>query len=346
LVELWQELLNTSPIGIGEDFFALGGHSMLAVQLMAGIERELGHRLPVTALFQHGTIEGLARALRQEVPHPSRSLVPLRTAGSRPPIFWVHPGGGGILSYARLVHHLGPEQPAFAFQARGLFGEHAALDDCTAMAVIYLEELRQQRPEGPYRLGGWSLGGVIAWEMARQLRAAGQTVEVVILLDTYLPGPEAHPERMESLELLTGLALQLGVEPGELALDPRQIRGQSPAELLPALLDQAHEAGVVPREFTLAELQRVYEVFLANLRAAAAYDPQPQVARVLLFQTEDSSADRREQEADRWRRLALGGLQVFTASGDLDSMLSDPHAEPLARQLSTGLEGPGRSTEP
>jgi amino acid adenylation domain-containing protein len=347
LCRIWQEVLGVRWVGVDENFFALGGHSMLAVRLMAGIERELGRRLPITTLFQASTVESLAWFLRQGMGAPSsRSLVEIRASGTRPPMFWVHPGGGGVLCYARLAHHLGADQPFYALQARGLSGEAPPRDDFTTMAAAYIAELREIQPAGPYWLGGWSLGGLIAFEMARQLRQEGQEIASLVLLDTHLPDPGLLPERMGARQLLAALALQIGVDPGELAAAQEELAELPAAEQLQPLLERAHRAGVATTDFSLADLRRLHETFVANLRAAASYQPRPLDVPILLFQADETRPiEHRGVDSSSWASLARGAITVMAAPGDHYSMLREPHAELLAQLLREENPARGRSSQ-
>src|SRR5262249_7737035 len=146
-------------------------------------------------------------------PSPRPALVAMRP-GSGPPVVWVHPGGGGILCYAGLARHLDGGRPLYGVQARGLDGEAPPRDDLAAMAASYVAGLRALQPAGPYRLAGWSLGGLIAWEMACRLRQAGEEIHPLILVDAHLPGPVLDPRQLGTRQLVAGLALQLGLAPG------------------------------------------------------------------------------------------------------------------------------------
>ena len=187
LVELWQEVMTLDRVGIHENFFELGGHSLLAVRLFALIEKNFGKRLPLATLFQAPTIAQLAASLTDEDTPRWSSLVPIQTEGARPPFFCVHAVGGNVLEYYNLALNLGKDQPFYALQSRGLNGEapHSTIED---MAAHYLKEIRQLQPEGPYFIGGRSLGGMIAYEMACQLRDGGEEVALVALLDSYPVG--------------------------------------------------------------------------------------------------------------------------------------------------------------
>jgi amino acid adenylation domain-containing protein len=335
LTQIWQELLSLPSVGSGDDFFELGGHSMLVVLLMARIEREFGRRLPAAILFRAPTVEALARILRQEAGEslPQRSLVAIRPSGARPPVYWVHPGGGGVLCYSRVAHHLGSDQPSYALQARALSsGAEPPGEDISAMAAAYVEELRAFQPAGPYRLGGWSLGGLIAYEMAQQLRRDGEEIHPLILIDTHPADPEYHPDRLGNRRLFATFARQIGVDPAGIVPSGVSLEGQEADDLLEPLLQWAQDARALPSDFSRDDLRRLFAIFAANLRAAAAYQLQPLDGRLVVFLASETLAER-ESIVNTWRSLARRGVEAVDVPGDHYTMLQDPQVVDLARRV-------------
>ena len=185
LVQLWEELLGTRGIGIRDDFFDVGGHSLLAARLVFRIQTTFGRNLPVATLLHSSTIEQLAAVLRapenREVWDP---LVMLQSGlPTRPPMFFVHGAFGDVLCYSDLAQALGPDQPCYVLQAIGLDGVREPLDCVEDMAAEYIQEIRDIQPTGPYCLAGFSIGGTIAFEMARQLVEAGEEVPILGVFD-------------------------------------------------------------------------------------------------------------------------------------------------------------------
>ena len=170
LLRLWRRLFHREDIGRHDNFFELGGHSLLAARLTTEIDKLLGCKLPIAALFQSPTVESLTRRLTGEnwAP-PWRSLVPLQPLGAKPPFFLVHGWGGDVFVFLGLAQHLAPDQPAYGLQAVGLDGSSPRHATVETMAAHYVQEIRSFQPEGPYYLGGYSMGGLVAFEMAQQL---------------------------------------------------------------------------------------------------------------------------------------------------------------------------------
>lgn len=185
---IWTRILGIEQIGVLDSFFELGGDSLLALRLVTRIEEQLGVNLPLAALIHEPDIAHMA-ALIESGGHNElwRPLVALQPHGSQPPFFAVHGVHGNILFWRDLVSHLGPNQPFYALQSRGIDGFQEPLRSIPAMAEWYIREIKTVQPQGPYYLGGYSLGGEIAFEMARQLQAMGEQVAFLVLLDTMNP---------------------------------------------------------------------------------------------------------------------------------------------------------------
>jgi FkbH-like protein len=185
LCSLWQDLLRLQRIGIHDDFFQLGGTSLLAVRFFAQLRKITGTNLPLLTLFKAPTVAQLAEILEAgQLTKPSPSLVALQSNGSRPALVLVHGAGGGKLwGYANLATKLGTDQPLYAFQPQGA-DKPLSIEE---MARTYIDELRLMQPRGPYYLGGYCFGGYVAYEMARQLHLAGEGVGLVALIDAAAP---------------------------------------------------------------------------------------------------------------------------------------------------------------
>jgi aspartate racemase len=188
LVGIWEKVLGIKPIGVKDNFFELGGDSLQAVRLFTETERAFKQKLPIVSLLKTPTIEELAKQMFSEQKSWLwRSLVPIQTNGSKPPLFLVHARGTSVMLYRELAKYLGSEQPVYALQPRGLNGEEKPFKRVEDMARYYIQEIKTIQPEGSYCLGGYSLGGIIAFEMAQQLTQQGEKISLLALLDCQGP---------------------------------------------------------------------------------------------------------------------------------------------------------------
>ncbi len=330
LVQIWEELFGIHPIGVRDDFFELGGHSLLAVRLLAEIQSRFDCDLPLRTLLAEATVEGLARRLAGVAANAWSPLVALQPRGSRPPLFCIHSGGGGVLSYVGLARHLGEDQPVYALEARGLEAGQEPLATVAEMADLYLEALRGLRPAGPYCLAGWSFGGYVAYDMAQRIRASGGEVAVLALLDTAV----WRWGTRQDAELLADL---LGERFPGLELDEMQRCG-SRDELLAHLVRRAKELALVPPGFEVEQARRMFAVHRRHHDAAAAYTPAPYPGRLTLVRGRGGWPEWAEDRSLGWGDLALGGVEILEVSGGHTNLLDPPHDREVAARLRQCLD--------
>ena len=202
LTQIWERVLGIESIGIQDNFFDLGGHSLIALRLLTEIERIWQRNIPLSIFLKAPTIQKFAEVLQQTELTDWSAVVPIQAKGSKPPLFCIHPLGGNILEYNSLGYHLGDQHPVYGLQARGLDGNLSPLNQIEAMATYYIEEIRRIQPEGPYYLLGYSFGGLVAFEMAQQLQAQAQQVGLLALLDTSSPNlPEIRPSWIKAIQI-------------------------------------------------------------------------------------------------------------------------------------------------
>ena len=319
LTKIWAAVLSKESIGIRDNFFDLGGHSLLAARLMHRIEQTLGQRLPLAALLQAPTVEQFAALLRQEGWSASwSSLVAIQAEGSRPPFFCVHGVGGNVVGFRDLARHMGPEQTFYALQPQGLDGQRPCLTSVPEMAERYLREIRRVQPEGPYRIGGYSFGGLVAYEMAQQLRAQEQEVSLLALFDTYPGKMESRASQMRNLSKLPlKEALLFLVKKGSFVM--MTLRKRLELQMLPRALRNVRQACAA---------------------AAAGYDVQPYDGQVTLFRVKEKSAGSLDDPYAIWWRVAAGGVDLREISGDHLSLLKEPQVRLLAEELNDALDHP------
>jgi len=343
LARIWSSVLGIASIGIHENFFEMGGHSLLAVRLFAAIEKQFGKRLPLATLFRAPTVRELSALLENNLSVELSTVVPVQPLGSRPPFFCVHAVGGNVLEYYDLALHLGLDQPFYGLQSRGLTGATPPDTRIDQMAAHYLAELRQVQPEGPYYLGGRSLGGIIAYEMACQLRSLGETVALVALLDSYPVGYDRLLANGSLLKSRTQRVLR------RVAAHISNLRSLPAREKAAYVLQKSKYGPVQVKSKLWRTVYRVYQnrgrdlprslqdVEQFNWMAAREYTPTVFEGQVTLFW---ASKDLRAKfdMVEGWRTLARGGINLREVPGTHLDLIKQPHVAELARQLNECLQ--------
>ena len=325
LARIWEELLHVEP-DMRDNFFDLGGHSLLVVSLLARVERVTGKRLHVADIFKAPTIESLALLLRDEVDLSATTpLVAIQPEGSLTPVFFVHPAGGSVGAYFALARAIGSERPFYALEGT-LAGNTRRQVELVARS--YVDAIRAVRSDGPYLLGGWSSGGVVAFEMARQLQASGADVALVVLLDS---GPPGVVDTNDSVSLLAGFAGNLGIP---INLVSEELLRSGTETQLHWLLDQAHRSQALPPDLSLDDLRRQFDLYLADIEAVRNYHPPAGSFPLLLLRAAD---DEFPEMIERWSRLSSNKLEVHNVPGDHVTMIGAQHIATLAEVLRNRL---------
>ena len=335
LCEIWEKLLKVSPIGINDNFFSVGGHSLLALRLVAEVQQRFERTLPLAVLFERGTIKELAKMLREQIAPPESTLVEIQPQGERPPVFFVHVGSGNVLCYLDLARHVGLDQPFYAIQDPTLSGAMPQFESIEATAAHYIECIRAAQASGPYMIGGWSFGGLVAFEMARQLNTAGEEVSLLAILDSGTPEIEREFEkRSDDAMLLAILAHEM-----YLPVTADELRQLEPEQRLHFVADHMNRAGLIFDN--AAEVVRgQLDTFKYRNRVTIGYDPGPYAGSISLF----VAADREPDQADYpdviegWRKLALGGLEVFSVPGAHHEIGREPNVQVVAAQLRRSID--------
>ncbi|HEY6052049.1 MAG TPA: thioesterase domain-containing protein, partial [Thermoanaerobaculia bacterium] len=332
------DVLGLEQVGVHDNFFDLGGHSLLAVAVISRIEKEFGRPVGLAAIFRAPTVAELALTFGEKRRSGRRtpSLVAVQPLGSRPPFFCVH-ANTGIVHYRLLARSVGPDQPFYGLQSQGLDGARAPYETVEEMAAHYVREIQGVQPEGPYYLGGYSFGGKVAFEMARQLAQQGQKTAFLGFFDTFNLPITPGPTRLEIARRRTRVHIA--------ALRTAGIRGKASyllgrAQTLRSLAVRALSRAGDVFFHPLRRAQR--KVLRANSRAAARYVPGFYDGRATIFRAMDRTEDLRERLRTYphlgWERLCGGGVELVEVPGGHSSLLEEEaNVRALGRRLGEAL---------
>ncbi|BAY66482.1 amino acid adenylation domain-containing protein [Calothrix brevissima NIES-22] len=354
LAEIWSEILNIYPLGIRDDFFDLGGHSLLAVQLMAKIEQQFGKVLPLATLFQNSTIEHLASLLRQPIDVFSwSSLVPIQPKGSQQPFFCIPGAGGNPLYLYNLAHHLGREQPFYALQALGLDGESTPHTSIEEMAAYYIQAIQSVQSEGPYFLGGHSLGGMVAFEMACQLQKLGHQVALLALIDCGAPEDTDNlkiaqqNKEIDDADWLYEIGFLFEQFYGSsLDISYEVLQSLTKNAQLQYFQERLQIANLLPADIGLKQLRGLMQVYKTNMQIVYATSEiyTNKITCFLSSELEDISADNSEELADTrldWSKFSAQPLDIYFVPGNHATMLNEPNVQVLAEHLKNCIKNTG-----
>jgi thioesterase domain-containing protein len=342
LVQIWEEVLSVHPIGIHDNFFELGGHSFLALRLLGQIQQRLGQQLLLVSLFEGATIHQLAQLLQKQTPQkPKSPLEPIQPAGSKPPFFCVHEITGSVLGYVNLARRLGLEQPFYGLQTPDFGADRRPYETLQEMAADYIKELRKLQPEGPYHLGGWSSGGLVAFEMAQQLTRDAHEVALLALIDTAVPSQNGN-EEYDDASLLVGLA-----RIHNLSISVEELRSVPADEQFRYAIEKANLSADVQVE----QLRRLLDAGRTNLRAGQHYRPEPYPNRITLFRSTEARSDEEGEDQFKiyddpalgWNEFSSQPIEIHQIPGSHFTLLMEPNVEVLAARLKSCLTSSGES---
>ena len=344
LAQVWGLILGTHPVGVRDNFFDLGGQSLLAARLFAEIQKMFGKSLPLATLFQAPTIEQLANILRQEEWLPSwSSLVAIQPNGSKRPFFCVHAHGGNVLIFNDLARRLGTDQPFYGLQAQGLDGQQTRHTRIEEMAAHYLNEIKTVQPEGPYFLGGYCFGGRVVLEMAQQLHAQGKRVALLAMIDSYAPGyPKLRP--WFDREVKQRFLYHWG-----------NLKGTSAKEELDYVLQKGKILKNRLKTFANRRISWLYltlgialpprlQPFQQPKRVRYNYARQTYPGRITMFSPVKGPAWVDHHPDMGWEGLAAEGLDIHEIPGSYAHIISEPFVGELADRLTACIDN--ARTEP
>ena len=329
LSEIWADVLGVERVGIHDNFFAMGGHSLLTLQVLDRAHRA-GIDLAPQDMFNHQTIGELVAAVASKTADSEEtrwsSLVPLQPGGSRRPLFLVHTTPGDILGYGNLVHHLGPDQPCYGLQSLGLHDPEQAHGSIEEMAAYYVDLILSVQPEGPYVLGGWCYGGIVAVEMARLLMAKGHEIGLLALIETWAEKPSLRHVRYYLDRVRAVLAMGI----------PRTFRYVR-AKVSHALARRAEtDAEVLVVDLEYGDLKNRKHVLKTNTEAVERYRTTPYPGRVTLFNIEDAGDGIIPDPNAGWSTLAAE-IECHPIASSHTDILQEPQVKNLAGEIRTCL---------
>lgn len=320
LQKIWQEVLERPRVGIYENFFDLGGHSLLTLKIIDRAARA-GVRITPEQVFQRQTVAELAEVVGLQSTSDD-TLITLRATGTQPPIYFVHSTPGDLFGYMTLVHALGPDQPCYGFQSLGLTRKDSAHNSIKEMAAHYVARLREFQPKGPYLLAGWCYGGIVCFEMARILREQGDTPKLVVLIEAEAPRPALNEPGyfVDRLKKLFEAGASGLADVAKARLEFRMKYGRPTAR------------DWLGFEVSDGVLKNRAEVFGINMRAISAYRPRRYEGAIQLFRCLERAKRTIPDPNLGWTALA-GSVESYVSDGTHDTMLTGNHATVLAAHL-------------
>jgi amino acid adenylation domain-containing protein len=336
IIDIWKSSLKVEHIGLDDDFFMLGGHSMIAAQVMQKLEKETSIRLPLTALFEAPTVKKLSRYVELKGNNSSwKSLVPIKPGDNKRPLYIVHGAGLNVLIFHSIAKNLDKEQSVFGLQARGLNGIDDPFDNMEKIASYYIAEILDENPHGPYNLAGYSFGGVVAFEMAKQLKAMGKTVNLLGIFDTSVDASQRpktflkkSARKLKDAYVYVRFNLQL------LWKEPVQTikyRFVNRKHKMMRMLSKFH----MIRELSGQEkyLKHSARINRKHDTAYRNYELTPYSGTIDLFRVSHRMYHVDDPEYFGWKSLALGGMKVHDVPGDHSTFLLSPNVEKFAAIL-------------
>ena len=335
MVSIWEDVLGVGPVNLQDDFFELGGHSLLAVKLVFEIEKKLGVVLPLSALFENPTVETLLEALcNQKVQNVPVTIIAVRAEGSKPPFFLVHG------DHRALAAHLDPEQPIYRLGHTLAAGNIPELS-VEEIAAIHLKNIKQIQPTGPYRLGGFSFGGMIAFELAQQLHRGGEEVALLALFD---PSESDDMQRDSVLRRrLSDIRTQPGIRRKATAVAVKLRNGVN------ILRRRLRTHTLLSRSKSLPPELRIFHNRELFKRAKKDYEYAPYPGQISLFLPESSWNPTKQiwNVHERWLQMTTSKVTIYPVHGAVShiQIFEEPHVQLLASQLNLCLAESGREDD-
>ena len=328
LTGIWQEILKLQKVGVRDNFFEIGGHSILAINLLEKISKDFNIEIPMVKFFMNPTIRNVANQIkiaRSGKAIDPNVLVRFHDDEQRKPLYFIHPSGGSVHWYTMLATELKGVLPFYGIQAKGVDGKDEPHESIEEMAAYYVSAIKENQPEGPYLVGSWSMGVVIAYEAARQLLEGGDIVDKLIILDQgpYLPLAKAE----DDAEFLAGMFM------GRIEFSLEKLRKMTYDEQLKYVLKKAKREKQFPKHIRFKQFKNYVKILKIQQDAWRNYEPLPCDVKVTLIKSMERDGRKDEKPDLGWGELAKKGVEIYQTPGNHNTMLHQPKVKLLAELL-------------
>ncbi|TDD93465.1 thioesterase domain-containing protein, partial [Flavobacterium cellulosilyticum] len=338
VADIWKESLNIEQIDIFSNFFELGGHSIKAVNVMFKIEKKTGKRIPLSALFQHSTVFEFAKLLNIDSKISSDCLIPIKPKGNKTPLFMVHGAGLNILNFVNVIKYFDEDQPVYGIQGNGSKGYENWYESIEAMAAHYIEAITKINPKGPYALAGFSFGGIVAFEMTRQLKEQGKTVSLTAVLDSYVDSSYYYSsyQQKKLVRYYDRTCRRLDFLM-EMLMSWKAFKKRYNAKKEYILKQHFGHNNTMTEQEAIAHEQFVEADRMVNV-IVNRYHLKPQDFNVDLFRSKDDDHYKLDPTHLGWKRAVLKGITIHNIPGDHLGIVEPPNDKVLARMLQDILD--------
>jgi len=339
VLAIWSEVLGLKNLKISDDFFELGGHSILAVKVMVAIEKKTGKRLPIATLFNNPTIEKLANHLSDDEREKWDALVPIQPTGKKDPIFLIHGAGLNVLLFKSISEYFDTEQPVYGIQALGLNHETDIPLTIEGISKRYIDEILEVNPNGPYSLAGYSLGGFIAFEIARQLKAMGKHIKFIGIMDTYA-GNNYYPDSKltRAFRKILRQFYKIPFFAKSFIKTPKEIINYQKL-IIKRKINKLRHTNAVIANGVLSDYD--VEIYKKYDKAINDYVLTPFDTEITLFRVEKRLYYLDDRVYLGWNNFALKGVKIKNIPGDHKTFLEPPNDKKFANIIQHAMDDAG-----
>jgi amino acid adenylation domain-containing protein len=340
VAQIWAEHLGLDTVGVYDDFFELGGHSMMAIQVLNHLEKETGKRLPLASLFEHSTVESMALMLEMDAKLITwDSLVAIKPQGNKMPLYIVHGAGLNVLFFNTLAKNMDPDQPVYGLQARGLNGIDEPLEKIEDMAAYYISEIVKHNPKGPYAIAGFSFGGIIAFEMAKQFKAMGKEVKMLAMFDTYAYQSDRYDSTVTRLYNKTRyFSKQLLYTFTLFGEDPKRTIEYKTEAIKRRLIQFYWKLKYGREQNQEGFFGYANNIDVKNVEAWEKYVFTPYNGSIELFRAKKRTFYMDDFEYLGWKPFALKGIRIHEIPGEHNYIFAPPNDREFAKILQQCLD--------